>query len=353
MKTINFYLNINKLEANYKQFLKIGEIYYPLKSNSNNVVLKEIIKLYHNSNNGFLITHNSHFNKLRKLGVSPKKMCMVNVITDDKEVRFFYQKGVRYFTFDNINGLKSFLKYANLKETRIAIRLNIIEIFHVFSHLGATSLECKEMLELLKQNNASDYGISFYLQKEIIPGKNEFNKMLEYIVKNFKKYNLTFLNIGGALKPNEINNNYLNDIKKKMNIKLIITEPGRYFVGNTGYMETTIIKKKMRNVFIIQNGIYAGLLDVLLYNKKFELFAKIDGDLIKLQYEATKNCKEIIICGASSDSGDRIGTFYIEEKYFHKLDVGVNIIVNNALTYVEDFFMPLGGDLKVKYNIIN
>lgn len=352
-KIINFYLDKKKLQSNYQKFAKIGKIYYPLKTNSNEFVLKEIIKLYGKSDNGFLLTHISHFYKLKKLGVNPKKMCMVNVIAEDEELKFLYDAGVRYFTFDSITSLKNFIEYADLKNTRIAIRLNIIEVFNVFSHLGASTTECKSMLQLLKQNNALDYGISFYLQKETLPKRNVLNTMLDFIVKEFENYSMTFLNLGGALRPEEIETNIINKIKRKLYLKYIILEPGRYFIGNSGYMETTIIKKKMDNVFIIQNGIYSGLLDAVLYNKKFELFVKIDENIIRLESKPIENYKEIIICGASSDSGDRIGKFYIEERYYNELDVGLNIIVNNALAYVEEFFMPLGGDLKTKYNIVD
>jgi len=351
-KVINFYLDKKKLELNYNKFSKIGKIYYPLKTNSNKIILNELIKLYGKSDNGFLITHISHYYKLRRLGVSPKKMCMVNVITSDENIKFFYNRGVRYFTFDNISSLERFVKYADLNKTRIAIRLNIIEVFNIFSHLGAKTNECKQMLELLKKKKANDYGISFYLQKETLPGKNVLNRMLDYIVENFKNFDMTFLNVGGAIKPEKIDNYILNEIKQKMNLQYIIIEPGRYLVGNSGYMETTIIKKKADNVFIIQNGIYSGLLDALLYNKRFELFVKINKEVVKLESKPFQNSKEIIICGASSDSGDRIGKFYIEEKCYNELEIGTNIIVNNALAYVEEFFMPLGGDLKIKYNII-
>lgn len=352
-KNIEFYLNKEKLKSNFEKFSEIGQIYYPLKTNSNETILKELLELYKNSNNGFLITHISHYYKLLNLGVSTTNMCLVNVITNDEDVKFFYNNGIRYFTFDNMSSLRNFMKYADLNKTKIAIRLNIIEIFNTFSHLGANTMECQEMLSLLKKNKANDYGISFYLQKEVIPKGNPLVKMLDYIETNFKDLNMTFINIGGAIKPEDIDKYKLNEVKEKLGIEETIVEPGRYLVGNCGYMKTKIIKKKFSNVFIIQNGIYSGLLDALLYNKKFELFAIIEDELIKLKSEPFQDSKEIIICGASSDSGDRIGRFYINDKYYDKIDVNTTIVIDNALAYVEEFFMPLGGDLKIKYNIVS
>lgn len=350
---IDFYLNINKLKENYDKFSAIGPIYYPLKTNSNDEVIKQLMRLYGNSENGFLVTHISHYNKLIRLGVTPDKMCLVNVITNDNTIKFLYESGVKYYTFDNIKTLNNFLSYADVNDIKIAIRLNIFEAFGVFSHLGATCEECKEMLDVLKKKNVKDYGISFYLQKETLPKGNVLDKMLDYIKNNFNNYQMHFLNIGGAVRPDDINIEKLNQVKNILGAEKIILEPGRYLIGNAGYMETKIIKQKSSNVFIIRNGIYAGLVDVLLYHKKFDFYLEANSGLVQLRYEPFDNSREFIICGASSDSGDRMGKFYIEDKYYSDLKEGASIIVDNALAYVEEFFMPLGGDLIKQYHIID
>ena len=349
---VNFYLEVNKLKQNYDSFNKIGQIYYPLKTNSNIVVIKEINRLYNGSDNGFLITHECHYNKLKQIGITADKICVANVLMSDIDIHYLYNQGVRYFTFDNINSLKEFLRYANPNEIRIAIRLNIIEVFNVFSHLGALTKNCKEMFDLLKENNVKNFGISFYLQKETVPAGNVLNRMLDYIKDNFNTYSMSFINIGGAIKPEEIDISKLNEVKEILNANKLIIEPGRYLVGNAGYMETEIIKKTLKNTFIIKNGIYSGLLDCRLYNKNFELYLNDNSRLIKLEYKPFKESKEVIFCGASSDSGDRIGKLYIDDDNYNKLKVGSIIKVENALAYVEEFFMPLGGDFRIKYNIM-
>lgn len=351
-KTVDFYLREEILKSNYDKFSKIGQIYYPLKTNSNEVVLKKLIEFYKGTNNGFLITTISHYKKLINLGVTPDKMCLVNVVAEDEIVEYLYNHGVRYFTFDNINSLKKFLVYANPNEIKLSIRLNIVEVFNVYSHLGAKTNECYQMLDLLKSFNINNVGISFYLQKETLPEENVLNTMLDYIKNKFSNYKLEFLNIGGALKPENIDINKLEEVRKSLSARYIIVEPGRYLVGNAGYMETVITKKQLENTFIIRNGIYSGLVDCLLYKKKFELYLNVDSSLIKLNYEPFPDSKEIIICGASCDSGDRIGKFYVPSNIYDKVQVGSKIIVNNALAYVEEFFMPLGGDLKKEYHII-
>lgn len=350
--TINFYLFCEKLKSNYDAFSQIGQIYYPLKTNSNEIVIEALDKLYSETDNGFLITHYSHFKQLIDQGISPDKMCLANVLANDNLIKELYFNGVRYFTFDNIESLSKFLEYANPSEVKISIRFSIIEAFGTFSHLGASVKECNEMFELLKSKNISNYGISFYLQKELFPNSNSLNIMLDYIKNAFRDYKMSFINIGGAIKPEDIDIAKLDEVKNTFSAEKIIVEPGRYLVGNAGYMKTRVIKKKYDNVFIIDAGIYAGLLDALLYNKQYELYLKTSSGYIPLFAKSFPNSKEIIICGASSDSGDRIGKFYIDARYFSNLDVGSTLVVNNALAYVEEFFMPLGGDLKPRYTLI-
>ena len=63
-KKVDFYLNLNKLQDNYKRFSNIGQVYYPVKSNSNEVIIRELDKL----GSDFLIAYLNHFKKLISMG---------------------------------------------------------------------------------------------------------------------------------------------------------------------------------------------------------------------------------------------------------------------------------------------
>ena len=215
-QAIDFYLKEDILKSNYERFSKIGQIFYPLKTNSNEAVIKKLIELYGSSNNGFAISNIKHFEELVNLGVPTEKMSLINALADDDFIKYLYDKGVRCFVFDNMNSLQNFLPYANPSEIKISIRLNIVEVFGIYSHLGAMTNECYRMFDVLKDSNVSDFGISFYLQKETLPEGNPLNKMLDYVKDKFSNYDLAFLNIGGAVKPNDIDINKLEDVKKSL-----------------------------------------------------------------------------------------------------------------------------------------
>ena len=350
---LKFYFNKNKLIENYNKFSKDGDIYYPLKTNSNENLIKALSTLLNNANNGYLISSLYHFELLKKLGISPSRMCFINVLVEKETIRYLYDNGVRFFTFDCLKSLEEFVEYANLREVKIAIRLSTMQIYKdKFTHLGAELEETLRMIEFLKRNGSSNYGISFYIQKNIKTENNVFENILQYIQEKYSDSNLKFVSIGGI--NTEINHKVLDYLKSKLKIEQIILEVGRYLVEDTIESETRIIRDKMignTKTIVIKNGIYSGFFDILLYNKRFQLYLKTENnEEIKFEYEKSQTADyEVYICGGSSDSGDKIGIMYIDSAYKNELITGRKIIIKNVGAYFEEFFMPYSKDLRKVY----
>lgn len=348
---IYFYFNKNKLIENFKSFSELSNVYYPLKTNSNEKIIKTLHSLIDKSNNGYLISSIYHFQILQKLNINPLKMCCINVLAEDDTIKYLYDSGVRFFTFDNINSLSNFSKYADLTKVKIAIRLSTMQLFdNNYTHLGACFEECLEMFELLK-NKCNDYGISFYIQKNLKKEDNVLEKMFKHIQENYNNLGINFVSIGGVEQRKKIKKEILENFKENFKIKQMILEVGRYLVEDTIEMETRIIREKTinnRKTVIIKNGIYSGFFDILLYNKKFPIYLKSKNyGEIKVEYEKSKtNDYEFFMCGGSSDSGDKIGTMYINSKYKNELKIGAKFIIKDVGAYFEEFFMPYSNDLK-------
>lgn len=354
---VEFIFNKKKLNYNYSSYKKIGNIFYPLKTNSNELIIKNLNCIF-DKRDGFLISNINHYNHLIKLNIPSNKMWLINILSSIDTIKYLYEKGVRFFTFDNFESLNNFLSYADLKQCKISIRINTMNVFNdALMHLGADTTECIKMLELLNKK-CKKIGISFYLQTKIKDEFKAMEKMLEYIKQNYNEFQLTFISIAGIKKHLELDEKYINDIKNIMNLEEIILEPGKYLVGNTFNMKTKVIRLKNvkdKLIVIIKNGIYSGLLDVLMYNYKFEFYFKtLNNDYIEFSYvKDNKHNYEIYMCGGSSDSGDIIGTMYINEKYKNELKVGTEILIKDIGAYFEEFFMPYGGDINKIYTEVN
>jgi len=62
-----FYLNKNKLIENFNNYSRLGNVYYPLKTNSNEMIIKTLSPLITKAENGgFLISSITHFETLSK-----------------------------------------------------------------------------------------------------------------------------------------------------------------------------------------------------------------------------------------------------------------------------------------------
>lgn len=344
-----FIFNKTKLIDNLHEYNKLGKVYYPVKANTNKEVLKSLNKLFIKNQNGFLISNINHYKILRKIGISPKKMCLINVLTSKDNLKFFYKKGIRFFVFDSLESLRGFSMYANLKKIKISIRLNIMEVFdNTVVHLGASLNECIKMINFLK-NKCDNIGISFYLQSKIKYYEDSLEKMINYIEENLSGYNISFISMAGLKSYNCINQNILLNIKKKMNLKEIILEPGNNLIGDAIDLVTKIIRYKKintNNLIVLKNGLYSGFLDASLYNKKFDLYLKIGDNLVKFNHDK-KNVTdvEIVIFGDSSDSEDIIGKYYLPNVYVNENLENKDVIVKNVGAYFQTFFMEYGGCL--------
>ena len=190
-----------------------------------------------------------------------------------------------------------------------------MEVFNdTLMHLGATTKETIDMLNYI--NNKCKIGISFYLQTKIKDKTKSLDKMLNYINNKFSNYKLNFVSIAGIKQSNKLNHLLITKIKKSLNLDYIILEPGKYLVGDCVDMITKVIRKKVinnKNILIIKNGIYSGLLDVILYKEKFKLYLiNNNNKLIDFSYKKDDNHDLLVnVCGGSSDSGDVIGSMYI------------------------------------------
>lgn len=354
---IEFLFDIKRLNYNYGGYKKLGNIFYPLKTNSNQIVIKQLNSIF-NNNDGFLISNIDHYNTLSQLNILPSKMCLINVLSGNDTIKYLYEKGVRFFVFDNCDTLNSFLSYADLTQCKISVRINTMEVFNdTLMHLGASTAECRKMLNILN-TKCDNIGISFYLQTKIKKEKNAMKKMLSYIEQSFRGFKLKFISIAGIEEFSSLDEEYLKNLKLSMNLDEIILEPGKHLVGNTFDMRTKVIRVKNignKSIIIIKAGIYSGLFDVVLYDEKFKIYFKSkNNNYIKFSYtKDNEHNYEIYMCGGSSDSGDVIGTMYINEKYKQEMEIGTEILVKDIGAYFEEFIMPYGGDINKVYTEVN
>ena len=215
---------------------------------------------------------------------------------------------MRAFSFDNLLSLKKFLEYADDRQCKISLKLNISNAFKKHSHLGLEKADFIAGCKLIK-DRFDEVGINFYLPHSIKYKNNILEKMLNYIIKNFQSLGITFANIAGLKEASAISPNVISQFKSQLSLKQVYLEPGQYLLENVFDLCTNIIRFKegKRKELIIQRGIYSGMLDCLLYKKQFGLYFIAGNRKIYLKKKAGHRLVSLYLFGGSGNSDDFLG----------------------------------------------
>ncbi len=344
-----FYINTKRLDANFEEYRKLASVCYPIKANSAKQVLLKLKPLIENGGGYFSVSSFNHFENLLKYKISSENVCLINVLCKDEIIKKLYHEGVRFFTFDNIDKLKTFLLYADDLYTKLCFRLNISEVFKEQSHLGCKVDEIKQMIKLAKERMV---GISFYLPGKLKSKKSSLRKMLNFIYKNFNN-EIDFISIAGIKQPQSIDKEFLNFIRDKMKLKNLYLEPGQFLLEKTMRLETDILRfiDGRHKMLVIQNGLFSGFLDKLIFNKKYQFYLKNKEKVYPIFQKRGLNRVSIDFYGGSGDCSDFLGKYYIDREICKMINQDSKIIIDNIGAYFEEFYMPHGGDIKTEYLI--
>ena len=95
-------IDLDIIKKNYedlKTYLPWATIYYAVKANPDDAV----ISLLRDLGSNFDVASRYELDQLLRLGISPDRMSFGNTIKKEKDIAYFYEKGVRLFVTDSIN----------------------------------------------------------------------------------------------------------------------------------------------------------------------------------------------------------------------------------------------------------
>jgi len=363
MKT-TFKINLNKIQQNYEAFASFGEVYYPVKTNHNKLILKRLQKL----GSGFECDSIPHIKKIYKRNIADK-IIFSNVAKSKNEILWAIKHNIIFYTVDDKETLKLILNLAKKykkKELKINVRLNVFDIFRKEfiernvkdSRLGASVQTCKELINII--NSEKDIkifkGLSFYVQVEIHNKEDNLSVASEYIAKNFSDYKFDWINIGGGRRSENIKNNFAKMMNnfKRVGVKKFILEPGRFIVTDAEdvYIPLKRIIQTDLNggecVVSLQMGIYNGLNDIILHKRKFEIYIQNEETISRLEEYDGLGVK-LVLRGQTADSIDIIGIY---KKPTTEINEKSIILIKNVGAYVEVFYSEFSGKVDMDYKIV-
>lgn len=290
-----------------------ANIYYAVKANP----APEIIELVRDKGGNFDIASIYELEKVMNLGVSPDRISYGNTIKKSRDIRTFYNKGVRLYATDSEADLRNIAKAA--PGSKIYIRIltegTLTADWPLSRKFGCQTDMAMDLLILARDLGLVAHGISFHVgsqQREIgawdsaiASAKVIFERMQEE-----DGIDLKMLNLGGGFPARYITatnelKTYAEEIARFLqedfgdDIPEIILEPGRSLVANAGILvsEVVLISRKSRtamNRWVFTDvGKFSGLIETLDESIKFPIWVEKRGEL-----------EECVVAGPTCDSVD-------------------------------------------------
>ncbi|TXI27835.1 MAG: type III PLP-dependent enzyme [Aquipseudomonas alcaligenes] len=290
-----------------------AKIYYAVKANP----ATEITELLRDKGSNFDIASIYELDKVMKTGVGPERISYGNTIKKARDIRYFYDKGVRLFATDSEADLRNIAKAAPGAKVyvRILTEGSTSADWPLSRKFGCNPDMALDLLILAKQLGLVPYGISFHVgsQQRDIDVWDAAIAKVKVIFERLKEEDgitLQMINMGGGFPANYIQRTnsletYAEEIirflKEDFGDELpeIILEPGRSLIANAGILvsEVVLIARKSRTAVerwvYTDVGKFSGLIETMDESIKFPIWTERKGEM-----------EEVIIAGPTCDSAD-------------------------------------------------
>ena len=290
-----------------------AKIYYAVKANP----AVEIIDLLKDKGSSFDIASIYELDKVMSRGVGAERISYGNTIKKARDVRYFYEKGVRLFATDSEADLRNIAKAAPGSKiyVRILTEGSNSADWPLSRKFGCNPDMALDLLILAKQLKLVPYGISFHVgsQQRDIDVWDAAIAKVKVIFERLKEEDgitLKMINMGGGFPANYIAKTndlqtYAEEITRFLKedfgdeLPEIILEPGRSLIANAGILvsEVVLVARKSRTAVerwvYTDVGKFSGLIETMDESIKFPIWTEKKGEM-----------EEVIIAGPTCDSAD-------------------------------------------------
>jgi ornithine decarboxylase len=265
--------------------------------------------------------------------VSADRISYGNTIKKSKDIRYFYEKGVRMFATDSEADLRNIARAAPGSKiyVRILTEGTLTADWPLSRKFGCQTDMAMDLLILARDLGLVPYGISFHVgsqQREISTWDAALGKV-KVIFERLKEEDgieLQMINMGGGFPANYITRTndlatYASEVKRFIEEDFgdqfpeIIIEPGRSLISNAGILvsEVVLISRKSRTALhrwvFTDVGKFSGLIETMDESIKFPIYVEKQGEM-----------EEVVIAGPTCDSAD-----IMYENYKYQLPLNLAI----------------------------
>ena len=290
-----------------------AKVYYAVKANP----AVEIIELLRDKGSSFDIASIYELDKVMATGVGPERISYGNTIKKARDIRYFYEKGVRLFATDSEADLRNIAKAAPGSKiyVRILTEGSTSADWPLSRKFGCQPDMALDLLILAKQLGLVPYGISFHVgsQQRDIDVWDAAIAKVKVIFERLKEEDgitLQMINMGGGFPANYIQRTndletYAEEITRFLKedfgdeLPEIILEPGRSLIANAGVLVSEVVLVARKSRTAVERWVYAdvgkfsGLIETMDESIKFPIWTEKKGEM-----------EEVVIAGPTCDSAD-------------------------------------------------
>ena len=308
---------------------EFAKVYYAVKANP----AVEIIDLLKDKGSSFDIASIYELDKVLSRGVTADRISYGNTIKKSKDIRYFYEKGVRLFATDSEADLRNIAKAA--PGARVYVRIltegSTTADWPLSRKFGCQTDMAMDLLILARDLGLVPYGLSFHVgsqQRDISVWDAAIAKV-KVIFERLKEEDgieLKLINMGGGFPANYITRTnsletYAEEIIRFLkedfgdDLPEIILEPGRSLIANAGVLvsEVVLVARKSRTAVerwvCVDVGLFSGLIETMGEAIKFPIYVEKKGEM-----------EEVVIAGPTCDSAD---IMYESHKYELPLNLAI------------------------------
>jgi ornithine decarboxylase len=306
-----------------------AKIYYAVKANP----APQVLTLLRDKGASFDIASVYELDKVMALGVTADRISYGNTIKKARDIRNFYDKGVRMFATDSETDLRNIAKAAPGSRVYVRILTDGTQTadWPLSRKFGCESDMAMDLLILARNLGLIPYGVSFHVgsqQREIGAWDSALNKakVIFERLKEEDNIELKMINMGGGFPANYITRTnelgvYADEITRFLKedfgdeLPEIIIEPGRSLLSNAGVLvsEVVLIARKSRTALhrwvYTDVGKFNGLIETLDEAIKFPIWTDKTGE-----------GEDCVIAGPTCDSAD---IMYEHHKYPLPLNLAI------------------------------
>lgn len=327
LETPNVVINVNTVKKNFiklRDSFPYARIYYAIKANPGEPILRMLADM----GSCFDIASRYELDLIKKFNVAPERLSYGNTIKKARDIKYFYDNGVRLFATDSKDDLRNIAEQA--PGSRIYVRILIENTgtadWPLSRKFGCHPDMAYDLLVMARELGLTPYGISFHTgsQQRDIGQWNDAIAKTKYLFNSLEEeenIKLSMINMGGGFPANYVEpandlSDYASEITRYLKddfgdeMPEIILEPGRSLVGDSGILTTEVILTSRKNNTALARWVYVdagkfnGLIETIDESIKYPIVSSKDAP--------DEKEGDVIIAGPTCDSMD---TMYETTKY--------------------------------------